>query len=185
MVTFNRTKLKEEITRKGFNARTLAQESGIAESTIGRILRGERSPQPGTLDKIAQALNCNKETFFSFEAPGMTFFERLIQWKGEKAIADYLASADDETHKVFWMNYLCDVFENGATEEAYNGSIKLIKEKGAEHFNREMKMLLEVKTNYELYMRLDENGEIYIYLPDKEYDHMLDTLTGKQAANNN
>lgn len=185
MVKFDRSKLREQISLKGLNARTLAKETGISENTIGRILRGENLPQPATIKKIVAVLGCSPETFYTFETPDLNFFERLIQWKGEKAIADYLASADDETHKVFWMNYLCDVFENGATEEAYNGSIKLIKEKGAEYFNREMKMLLEVKTNYELYMRLDENGEIYIYLPDKEYDHMLDTLTGKQAANNN
>ena len=182
MVTFDRTKMKEMIARKGMNARTLAKQCGIAESTIGRILRGERSPQPGTLDKIASALGCNKETFFTFESNEMNFFERLATWQKPEFIQQFLENADDETNLVFWKNFLCDVFENGARKEAVDGSLKLIKEKGYQYFNNTMKMLQEVKANYGLYMRLDENGEVYIYLPDKEYDHALDVLGKKQTA---
>lgn len=176
MVKFDRNKLKEQITAKGMNARTLAQVSGVSEMTIGRALRGENTPQPATLDKIASALGCNKESFFTFEMNGMNFFERLATWQNPEFIQRFLDNSDDETNLVFWKNYLCDVFENGARQEAVDGSMKLIKEKGYQYFNQQMKMLQEVKENYGLYMRLDENGEVYIFLPDKEYDHMKNVL---------
>jgi SOS-response transcriptional repressor LexA len=35
----------------------LAKKSGVAQSTIGRILRGEVNPQSGNLERIAKALN--------------------------------------------------------------------------------------------------------------------------------
>lgn len=176
MVKFDRNRLKEIIASKGMNARTLAKKCGISENTIGRALRGENVPQPATLDKIASALGCNKENFFTFEMNGMNFFERLATWQKPEVIQRFLDNSDDETNLVFWKNYLCDVFENGARQEAVDGSLKLVREKGYQYFNQQMKMLQEVKENYGLYMRLDENGEVYIFLPDKEYDHMKNVL---------
>ena len=35
----------------------LAKKSGVAQSTIGRILRGETDPQSGNLERIAKAFN--------------------------------------------------------------------------------------------------------------------------------
>ena len=176
MIKFDRNKLKEQLAYKGITARGLAQETGLSENTIGRILRGENEPKPATLNKIASALGCKREDFFIFEMNGMNFFERLATWQNPEFIQRFLDNADDETNLVFWKNYLCDVFENGARQEAVDGSMKLIKEKGYLYFNQQMKMLQEIKENYGLYMRLDENGEVYIFLPDKEYDHMKNVL---------
>lgn len=185
MITFDRSKLREQITLKGLNARQLAKQTGLSEMTVGRILRGQHTPLPATIKKITDALGCKPEALYTFETNSQTFFERLLDWKNADILTKFFDNADDETQLAFWRNYLCDVFENGASKEAVDGSLRFIEQKGHEVFHDTMKMLYEIKNNYQLYMKLDENGEISIYLPPKEYDHMVNTIAkgGKDNAN--
>ena len=179
MIKFDPSKLREQITLKGLNARQLAKQTGLSEMTVGRILRGENQPLPATIKKLTTALDCKPEQLYTYEVTAQTFFERLLDWKNPDVLTKFFDNADDQTQLSFWRNYLCDVFENGASKEAVTGSLRFIERKGSETFHDTMKTLYDIKCNYQLYMKLDENGEISIYLPDKEYDHMKKALGEK------
>jgi len=94
----------------------LAKKSGVAQSTIGRILRGEVDPQSGNLERIAKALNVSLAMLAELGQEGepvaattddLKLVERvervaLISWARAAAIADasvILRPADGEE----WM----------------------------------------------------------------------------------
>lgn len=52
--------LKDQLNRRGWSRRRLADEAGVAPDTTARIVRGEGLPSPDTLRKIAEALEVNE-----------------------------------------------------------------------------------------------------------------------------
>jgi len=62
-VDWTRAVAKVMASSKDLKTQTaLAKKSGVAQSTIGRILRGEVDPQSGNLERIAKAFNCQLST---------------------------------------------------------------------------------------------------------------------------
>lgn len=176
LTMFKPEKMKHLFTIRGYSASAVAKKSGIAANTMYRILHGYNVPKPETLKAIADSIGCKVSDFYETERTNSNFFERLYGMFGKETLQRFFDKMDDETLLHFWKNYLCDVFTNGATEEAVNGSAALIKKKGCDWFLNELNTLLEMRHDYQLNMRLDENGEIYIYLPEEEFDHMQKVL---------
>lgn len=56
--------LIEKIVEKGFSYRQLAKETGISQTTISLILKGERNPSPENAVKICNALECQFNDIF-------------------------------------------------------------------------------------------------------------------------
>lgn len=177
MITmFNPEKMRYQMALRGYSSSAVAKKIGANVNTIQRTLRGATKPKPQTLKAIADVLDCSVSDFYDIDRTSMTFFERLRTMFDKETLDRFFENADDEKIDAMWKNYLCDAFDNGATDEAVTGSIKLVKEKGYEYFCRLMETLLDTKSDYQLNMRLDENGEIYIYLPEEEFDHMQKVL---------
>jgi SOS-response transcriptional repressor LexA len=94
----------------------LAKKSGVAQTTIGRILRGEVDPQSGNLERIAKAFNLSLAELAEMGQEGepatdptdlLKLFERsrrvaLVSWAQVSSLADSLdnlPTGDDEN----WM----------------------------------------------------------------------------------
>jgi SOS-response transcriptional repressor LexA len=94
----------------------LAKKSGVAQTTIGRILRGEVDPQSGNLERIAKAFNLSLAELAEMGQEGepatdptdlLKLFERsrrvaLVSWAQVGSLADSLdnlPTGDDEN----WM----------------------------------------------------------------------------------
>lgn len=52
------------ITKKGLSYRQLAEETGVSQTTISLILKGERNPSPETAVNICSVLGCGFEDIF-------------------------------------------------------------------------------------------------------------------------
>ena len=94
----------------------LAKKSGVAQTTIGRILRGEVDPQSGNLERIAKAFNLSLAELAEMGQEGepateptdlLKLFERsrrvaVVSWTQAGALtdsSDNLPTGDDEN----WM----------------------------------------------------------------------------------
>jgi len=51
--------------KKGLTLKEAAERSGISETSIGKIERGETSPMVKTLEKMAEAYGCEIADFFT------------------------------------------------------------------------------------------------------------------------
>ena len=177
MITmFKPEKMKHLFTIRGYSASEVAKKSGIAANTMYRIMHGENVPKPATLKAIADSIGCKVSDFYETERTNSNFFERLYTMFGRETFERFIATMDDEQMLNMWKGFLGDVFTNGETEEAVTGSCELMKKKGCDWFLNEMNALLEIRRDYQLNMRIDENGDISIYLPEEEFDHMQKVL---------
>ncbi len=77
-------------TMRGMNQVDLAKVSGVAQNTISEIELGKREARPGTLKKIADALNVEISDLFGADIPKVetpeqppeTFVDRLLRAPG-------------------------------------------------------------------------------------------------------
>lgn len=51
--------------KKGLTIKEAAERSGVSETSIGKIERGETSPMVKTLEKMAEAYGCEIADFFT------------------------------------------------------------------------------------------------------------------------
>lgn len=65
MWKFSPEKLVKGRKRKGKTQVRLSEETGISQVTISAIENGRKEPRAGTLVKLADALECNMDYFFS------------------------------------------------------------------------------------------------------------------------
>ena len=56
--------LIEKIVENGFSYRQLGKETGISQTAISLIIKGERNPSPENAVNICKALNCQFNDIF-------------------------------------------------------------------------------------------------------------------------
>lgn len=64
MITAKSTELRNDMIRKGFTGKGLAEKAGISQGYIVYILQGKRSVLPPTAKKICDALGCDFDDVF-------------------------------------------------------------------------------------------------------------------------
>ena len=62
------TKMQRLRLEAGFSLRGLAKASGLAHDTVQEIESGKRSPHPGTVKRIADAIGCTVAELVDWQA---------------------------------------------------------------------------------------------------------------------
>ncbi len=58
--------LIEQIVKKGFSYRKLAEKANCSQTQISLILKGERNPSPENAINICKALECKFDVYFFY-----------------------------------------------------------------------------------------------------------------------
>lgn len=174
MLMFKPEKMRYQMVLHGLNSTALSKKIGISLNTVTRTLRGETKPQPATLKAFADGIGCKVSDFYTDERTSMNFFERLDTMQDKKML-EKLFEGNSE---ILFKNYLADAFDNGASDEAVKGADLLYQAKGAVWLNNLVNTCIQLKEDRGLCIRLDETGEVHIYLPEKEFDRMKALVNG-------
>lgn len=175
MIVFSPEKMRYQLALHGFTGRSLAMKIGLNENTVQRILRGTTAqPRGDTLKAIADGIGCKVSDFYTDERTTMNFFERLDTMQDKKMLEKLF----EGNNEILFKNYLADAFDNGASDEAVKGADLLYQAKGAVWLNNLVNTCIQLKEDRGLCIRLDETGEVHIYLPEKEFDRMKELVNG-------
>lgn len=63
----DKMKVDVAMTNKGYSAKELSEKCGVSQITIARLKRGVQKARPGTVGKIAKALNVPVESLIDME----------------------------------------------------------------------------------------------------------------------
>jgi transcriptional regulator with XRE-family HTH domain len=90
-------------TMRGMNQVDLARASGVAQNTISEIETGRREARPGTLAKLAKALNVEIADFFEEVERPKALSEPLSfrRWLEDRFGHSYLALSEEEIVAMF------------------------------------------------------------------------------------
>lgn len=58
ILKISKEKYERQLMLNGINSADVARAAGIMPSTLSRAVNGKSDPKPGTVGKIARALNC-------------------------------------------------------------------------------------------------------------------------------
>lgn len=75
-------KLKDIQKRKGIKNVQLAEMIGVGRQQITNYHSGEKTPPLSTLEKIAQALNCEMAELLPLGEKFMHFYDENGEWQG-------------------------------------------------------------------------------------------------------
>ena len=96
-------RLREVREAKAHSQRSLSRLSGVAQDTISDIERGLRKPHPGTIRKLATALDVDVEDITGgvSRVPKVAAPPSLTAWLEERCGHAYLALPKDEFEEMF------------------------------------------------------------------------------------